>query len=145
MNSGKNRLPADACELAPADCVLEVADHAPVPARGPCQSWMRLVSTAGLVLSILLCIYGLHSGIFTSQDKLQRFIAGFGLAGVAVFILFQAVQVVLPILPGGIGCLAGVLLFGAWKGFFYNYIGICGGSILAFLIAKSYGKADSEI
>ena len=29
------------------------------------------------------------------------------------------------ILPGGLGCLAGVILFGVWKGFWYNYIGIC--------------------
>lgn len=135
MNSGKKYLPADACGC-------EVASNALAPAgSGPGQGWVKIVSMAGLVLSIALCIYGLHSGIFTSQDKLQHFIASFGLAGVAVFILFQAVQVVLPILPGGIGCLAGVLLFGAWKGFFYNYIGICGGSILAFLIAKTYGKA----
>ena len=119
----------------------DVTGCALVPAGGSSQRWMKLVSTAGLVLSVALCIYGLHSGIFTSQDKLQSFIAGFGLAGVAVFIVFQAVQVVLPVLPGGIGCLAGVLLFGMWKGFFYNYIGICGGSILAFLIAKFYGKA----
>ena len=33
------------------------------------------------------------------------------------------------ILPGGLGCLAGVILFGVWKGFWYNYIGICAGSM----------------
>lgn len=119
----------------------DVTGCAPVPAVGGSQRWMKSISTAGLILSIALCVYGFHSGLFTSQDKLQSFIAGFGLAGVVVFILLQAVQVVLPILPGGIGCLAGVLLFGAWKGFFYNYIGICGGSVLAFLIAKTYGKS----
>lgn len=92
------------------------------------------------MISALFCIYGLKTGIFTSQSKLQGFIDGFGIAGAAVFILFQAVQVVIPILPGGIGCLGGVLLFGALKGFIYNYIGICAGSVIAFLIAKYYGK-----
>lgn len=65
---------------------------------------------------------------------------GFGAAGAIIFILFQTVQVVVPILPGGIGCLGGVLLFGAVRGFLYNYIGICIGSIIAFLIAKYNGK-----
>ena len=31
---------------------------------------------------------------------------------------------------------AGVLLFGPWLGFVYNYVGICLGSIAAFLLAK---------
>ena len=49
-------------------------------------------------------------------------------------------QVVGPILPGGLGCLAGVLLFGPWWGFVYNYIGICAGSLMAFAIARNCGK-----
>jgi uncharacterized membrane protein YdjX (TVP38/TMEM64 family) len=36
--------------------------------------------------------------------------------------------------------LGGVLLFGPWTGFFYNYIGICAGSIVAFFIARNFGK-----
>ena len=71
---------------------------------------------------------------------MQAYITGFGIAGALIFILFQAVQVVLPILPGGLGCLAGVLLFGPWTGLLYNYIGICIGSIAAFFIARNFGK-----
>lgn len=54
--------------------------------------------------------------------------------------LFQAVQVVVPILPGGLGCLAGVVLFGPWWGFVYNYLGICAGSLAAFAIARACGR-----
>ena len=104
------------------------------------QAAARFLSAAGLLLSAALCLYGWRAGLFSSQDKLQSCIAGFGLAGAAVFIVFQAAQVVVPILPGGLGCLAGVLLFGAWRGFLYNYIGICAGSVLAFLVAKYYGR-----
>ncbi len=101
----------------------------------------KIMAAAGFLISAVLCIYGWHSGILTSGDRLQSFIAGFGFSGIFIFILFQAAQVVFPILPGGIGCLVGVLLFGAWRGFLYNYLGICMGSVLAFIIAKSYGKA----
>lgn len=104
----------------------------------PC--FLKTVSLIGLLLSLVLCFYGWKRGIFVSQERLQDFIAGFGMAGALVFTAFQAVQVVVPVLPGGISCLAGVLMFGAWKGFLYNYIGICIGSIGAFLVAKYYGK-----
>ena len=33
-----------------------------------------------------------------------------------------------------------MVLFGAWKGFFYNYIGIVIGSLLAFAMARNLGK-----
>ena len=104
------------------------------------QSAVRAVSAAGFVLSAALCLCGWKAGIFASQERLQSCIAGFGAAGAAVFVLFQAAQVVVPVLPGGLGCLAGVLLFGAWKGFLYNYLGICAGSMLTFLAAKYCGK-----
>ena len=47
---------------------------------------------------------------------------------------------VVPILPGGLGCPAGVVLFGPWMGFVYNYTGICIGSLMAFAIARSCGR-----
>lgn len=104
------------------------------------QTVFKIISAIGFAASVVLCLYGWKTGLFTSQEQLQSYISGFGIAGAVVFTLFQAVQVVVPVLPGGLGCLAGVLLFGAWKGFLYNYIGICIGSILAFLVAKFYGR-----
>lgn len=101
---------------------------------------VHLCTAAGLVFCALFVVYGLQHHIFTSQAALQAFIAGFGVFGAAVFAAFQAVQVVIPILPGGLGCLAGVLLFGPWVGFTCSYIGICLGSAGAFLLARIYGR-----
>ena len=50
------------------------------------------------------------------------------------------VQVVVPVLPGGLGCLVGVVLFGPMMGFVYNYVGICIGSLLAFAVARNCGR-----
>ena len=36
--------------------------------------------------------------------------------------------------------MAGVIAFGPIWGFIYNYIGICAGSIIAFLLARKYGR-----
>ncbi len=104
------------------------------------QRVLQIVSLMGIAVSILLAVWGFRSGAFASQQTLEETVVGFGVTGVILFILIQAVQVVLPILPGGISCLAGVLLFGAVKGFLYNYIGICIGSMLAFSFAKSCGR-----
>lgn len=45
-----------------------------------------------------------------------------GGAEIVVFILIQIVQVVFPILMGGISCLSGVLLYGPWMEFFLCYL-----------------------
>ncbi|MCI1959135.1 MAG: VTT domain-containing protein [Clostridia bacterium] len=102
------------------------------------------VFTAFSFLSLAACIifslYAYHKQLFTSQTELQTYIMGFGVASALIFIVFQVVQVVLPILPGGLSCLGGVLLFGPWVGLLYNYVGICIGSIAAFFIARNCGK-----
>lgn len=100
----------------------------------------NFISLVGMIFVAAACIYLWKKEIFASQEKLQSFASGFGLIGGLVFAFIQIVQVVIPIIPGGISCLAGVVLFGAGMGFLYNYVGICTGSILAFLIAKAYGR-----
>ena len=98
----------------------------------------------GLVMTILFFIYGVQTHLFTSQAALQAFLHQFGWYAPVIFIIFQAIQVVLPISPGAIGCVGGVLIFGSMQGFLYNYIGICIGSIIAFLLARRYGVTYVE-
>ena len=101
---------------------------------------VRLISLACWLGCGVLALWGWKSGIFASQEALQRFVAGLGVIGGLVFTLFQVVQVVVPVLPGGLSCLAGVILFGPLLGFVYNYVGICIGSLMAFAVARSCGK-----
>ena len=101
---------------------------------------LQAVSFTGFALCLLVALWGWQTGVLTSQERLQALVASCGMAGVLLFTVFQAVQVVVPILPGGLGCLAGVLLFGPVWGFVYNYIGICIGSLLAFAVARNCGK-----
>jgi len=100
---------------------------------------INAVTIIGLCGSIIFIIYGIKMQIFTSQTALEQFMKSAGAFAPSLFIVFQAVQVVIPILPGGIGCLAGVIIFGPVTGLIYNYIGICFGSVMAFLLAKNYG------
>lgn len=57
-----------------------------------------------------------------------------------LFIIIQVIQVVIPIIPGGITLLAGVIVFGPIWGFLYNYVGIVIGSMIAFLLVRKLGR-----
>ena len=100
----------------------------------------RWISIGCFLITCVFVVFGYQSGIFTDTQKMQAFLERAGVLAPLVFMAIQAVQVVIPILPGAIGCVFGVVFFGAVKGFFYNYIGICIGSVAAFLLARACGQ-----
>lgn len=93
-----------------------------------------------IFISIYLIFNGYMVGAFASQENFEVYIKQYGLLAPLIFILFQIVQVLVPLIPSFIGYAGGVALFGMWEGFFYNYIGITLGSILAFLLARRLGR-----
>lgn len=101
---------------------------------------LKTCTVFGLVLTGMFFLYGFSNGIFESPQAMADFIGAWGVLAPAFFVAVQAAQVVLPILPGAVGCLCGVLLFGPLWGFVYSYTGICAGSIAAFLLARAYGQ-----
>ena len=102
---------------------------------------VNIITMLGLILTAGFMYWAWKQGILTSQENMQKFIMGFGTAAGIIFVLIQIIQVIIPVIPGGVSCVAGVIVFGAGMGFVYNYVGICIGSILVFLIAKRYGRA----
>lgn len=104
------------------------------------QRISKIISVVILAAIVILCIIGYRKGLFTSIDTLQSWVAGFGIAAPLIFIALQAIQVAVPIIPGGVTLLGGVLIFGPWWGFWYNYIGIVIGSLAVFAISRIYGK-----
>lgn len=85
-------------------------------------------------------IYGVKSGVFTDRAMMEELIRKGGIWAPVTFILIQMVQVVVPIVPGGITCAVGVVIFGPWYGLLYNYIGIVIGSGINFYLARRYGQ-----
>lgn len=100
---------------------------------------LNLCTIVGLITIGLFIFYGYKNEIFTSIDTLREFIISFGIWTPLIFILIQVIQVILPILPGAVSCVAGVIIFGPWVGLLYNYIGISIGSIIVFMLSKRYG------
>ncbi|MBP2058041.1 putative membrane protein YdjX (TVP38/TMEM64 family) [Lactobacillus colini] len=101
---------------------------------------INILTIVSTIIIILLTIYWYRLGIFDSQAKMRAYLANKQIIGPVVFILIQIVQVVIPIIPGGISLLGGVVFFGPVWGFIYNYVGICIGSIIIFFLARYYGK-----
>lgn len=100
---------------------------------------IRISTIIGLLAVAAFIIYGCQKGIFASSRAFNAYILSLGAAAAVVFTIVQAIQVVVPILPGAIGCVAGIFAFGPVWGLVYSYIGICAGSIAAFMISRRYG------
>lgn len=92
-----------------------------------------------ILLTGIFLLKGWLEGHFSSAESLRAYIGAFGVFAPVVLTLIQALQVVLPVLPGFLGCIVGAGLFGVLGGFLCNYIGISLGSLAAFLLARRFG------
>ena len=91
------------------------------------------------ILLLLICLKHIFNGQFSSVEDFRQYLDRFGIAGAVILPFFLAFQVVVPVLPGYLGCAAGAVAFGSTVGFICNYIGISAGSIIAYFIARKYG------
>ena len=98
------------------------------------------ITIAGLSVLIIIAAVAAASGLFSSRDNLEMFLSQAGIAAPIIFLLIQTIQVVIPILPGGVTSLISVVVFGPVWGFIYSYAGMVAGSVISFLLVRKYGK-----
>lgn len=104
------------------------------------QKTIKLLSILTLIGTFLFLIWLYKIGILNNQNILTDLIKSHGAFGSLSFLGIQILQVVFPIIPGGVTTVVGFLVFDFWWGFFLNYIGISIGSLLLFYLARRYGK-----
>lgn len=109
------------------------------------HKYIRIIPIIGLLFFLVLIIYAYQHGIFRSTTSLQRFIQQFGEYAVVIFILLQIIQVIIPILPGGISSVAGLLMFGNGWGLLYSCIGLIIGEAIGFLVVRYYGVSFVQL
>ena len=114
------------------------------PRRDPVRIAARLSPLLGLALSIGLVVWGLQTGVLQSLENLQAFIGSLRAWGPIAFLIASVASVVFPIVPAGLLVLAGPVLFGPLEGTLYNYVAVCAGSLLNFLIARHVGLSLIE-
>lgn len=82
--------------------------------------------------------------IYSSQERLRRFLVGLGPQSSAVFVLLQAFQVILSPIPGELTGVAGGYAYGTTFGFLLSTLGLSLGSWIAFELARIFGKPFVE-
>ena len=102
---------------------------------------IKFLGIFSILLTVLCLIYLFkHLDILNNPHALADALRGHLFLGSVIFLILQIVQVVVPIIPGGVTTVVGFMAFGPILGFILNYIGIIVGSILLFLLTRCYGK-----
>ena len=83
-------------------------------------------------------------GIYSSSDKLGKFLHSLGPYSPAVFVLFQVSQVIAAPFPGELTGVAGGYVYGETLGFILSTIGLTLGSWVAFELASILGRPFVE-
>lgn len=109
------------------------------------QKVIQMAPAIGLAVFIIILIYIRHSGIFSSVADLQHFIKNFGNFAIAAFIVVQAIQPIVPFLPGGFATIVGMLMFGNIPGVLYSYIGLVIGEVGLFLLVRRFGSKFARL
>ena len=83
-------------------------------------------------------------GIYSSSDKLSKFLESLGPYSPAVFVLLQVLQVVAAPIPGELTGVAGGYVYGETFGFILSSVGLTLGSWVAFELASILGRPFVE-
>lgn len=83
-------------------------------------------------------------GIYSSSDKLSKFLQHLGPYSPAVFVLLQVLQVIAAPFPGELTGVAGGFVYGETVGFMLSTVGLSLGSWVAFELASILGRPFVE-
>lgn len=101
---------------------------------------IQLLTVIGTLLTIILLVWVYKSGFFEAEGSFKAILEDMGIYGPILFLLIQIIQVVYPVIPGGITLIVAQLVFGPLWGFVYSFVGVLIGSIINFILARKYGK-----
>src|SRR5712692_6316749 len=77
---------------------------------------------------------------YTRRRRLARLLTSFGPYSAAVFMLLQALQVVVSPIPGELTGVVGGYVYGVNFGFLFSTVGLTLGSWIAFELASIFGR-----
>lgn len=108
--------------------------------------WYILLGLAALCVGVCAWLvltdaplYRFLARLYQDKHFLKRTLRDWGMLAPLLFIVLQALQVVISPIPGEATGFLGGFLFGEWLGFLYSTIGLTTGSVLAFLVGRWLG------
>lgn len=78
--------------------------------------------------------------VFSDKNLFMKEIESYGIMAPLVFVLVQALQVLIAPVPGEVSGLVGGYIFGAFKGFILSSFALTLGSLINFTLARYAGK-----
>lgn len=105
--------------------------------------WIKTIKYLTILGTLAICLFIFYLGwqdFFVDPDRLEERLRQMGAIAPVAFLAVQIIQTIIPIIPGGVSSAIGVIVFGPFYGFIYNYIGLLIGSYIAFTLVKRYGK-----
>lgn len=105
------------------------------------SKFLYVIYMLSSILVIGYCIlskYGILETIST-VDGLKNYILSTKEKGIYIYIIIQALQVVILPIPAAIICIVGSLIYGPFLGGLYCSLGILIGSFISFFIGKTFG------
>ncbi|MBI3454817.1 MAG: TVP38/TMEM64 family protein [Candidatus Rokubacteria bacterium] len=111
---------------------------------------LSIIGIAGGVVLVGLALWLILSGhplfrllgrLYADQEFLRERLQAWGPWAPLVFIIVQALQVVIAPVPGEVTGFLGGFVFGQWLGFVYSMLGLTAGSVLAFGVGRWLGAA----
>ncbi len=77
--------------------------------------------------------------LYTDHEFMREILQRWGVLAPLVFIVIQALQVIIAPIPGDVTGVLGGFAFGQWLGFLYSTIGLTMGSLFAFWLGRRLG------
>jgi TatA/E family protein of Tat protein translocase len=124
------------------------ADWHPLPNRRLVARYrwaLGTLLTAGLIGCCLWLVatnapaYQFLVRLYVDQHFLKQTLREWGMLGPVIFIVLQALQVVIAPIPGELTGVLGGFLFGQWLGLAYSTVGLTQGSVAAFGVGRWFG------
>lgn len=100
----------------------------------------KIIFIVGLLVVIVATFFAFKYNLFQNPLILKQFVHRFGIFGPMMFMFLQMIQPIVPIIPGGMSDVAGILAFGPVLGVLYASAGLVIGEIILFLLVRKYGR-----
>lgn len=105
---------------------------------------IQIVTIVGILVTVYLGYVIAKHDFFAVGGAFQQLVSHLGFYGPLLFVFIQIIQVVYPIIPGGLTCVVGHIVFGPLYGFIYNFVGIMIGSMVNFGLARRFGESLAQ-
>lgn len=97
------------------------------------------ITVVGTVAVFVLMWFGYKTGMLADPERMQAFFRQIGPVAPLVFVIYQFIQVVVPLIPAGFSVGIGMLMFGLGWGVLLNTVPIIAGSMVNFYLSKRFG------